>query len=217
MLARVSGTRPAGGAVCDDRSVNRMEHPLDDPIADNHERVPLSLLWDALAQTGVPVEYIAMCQGLNSGAAFVIGNAEDGSTAPIQQRVGVFQGCPLSPHLFSAAISPLLHALDRLQTSWVQLSSDDRPKLTVMAASPAKCRSMGVRCTAHGSTESDNLNLSLDDTPIPTLTLSQSYTYLGIGDGFDHAQRSLDVLPLLKLLKQDATALMESIWRPGKC
>ncbi|CAH0478378.1 unnamed protein product [Peronospora belbahrii] len=38
MLARVSGTRPAGGAVCDDRSVNRMEHPLDDPIADNHER-----------------------------------------------------------------------------------------------------------------------------------------------------------------------------------
>ncbi|CAH0518741.1 unnamed protein product [Peronospora belbahrii] len=67
---------------------------------------------------------------------------------------------------------------------------------------------MGVRRTAHGSTESDDLSLSLDNIPIPTMTLSQSYTYLRIGDGFDHVQRSLDVLPLLKLLKQDATALI---------
>ncbi|CAH0476221.1 unnamed protein product [Peronospora belbahrii] len=95
--------------------------------------VPLSLLWDVLARTGVPVEYITMCQGFHSIAAFVVGNAVDGSTALIQQRVGVFQGCPLIPHRFSAAISPLLHALDRLQTSGVQLSSNDRPRETAHA------------------------------------------------------------------------------------
>ena len=202
--------------------------------------VPLSLLWDALKRTGVPLEYITMCQGLYSGAAFVIGNAVDGLTAPIQQQVGVFQGCPLSPHLFSAAISPLLHALHCLPNSGVPLSSDDRPgvsayaddlkifsdtkegvtrqhtlvveflKWTGMAANPAKCKSMGVRRSNRGGTESDNLTLAIDDTPIPTMTLLQSYTYLGIGDGFDHVQRRLEVIPLLKSLKQDATAILGS-------
>uniref|UniRef100_H3H5C4 Reverse transcriptase domain-containing protein n=1 Tax=Phytophthora ramorum TaxID=164328 RepID=H3H5C4_PHYRM len=178
--------------------------------------VPLGLLWDALERTGVPAEYIAAVQGLYDHAAFMVGNAVDGSTAPILQRVGVFQGCPLSPPLFSAAISPLLHALQLLPSSGVQLSGDDRPgvsayaddlktfsgtkagvteqhelvamflRWTGMAANPAKCRSMGVRRNGNGAIEADHLELALDDTPIPTLTHLQSYTYLGIGDGFDH-------------------------------
>ena len=181
-----------------------------------------------------------MCQGLYADAAFVVGNAVDGSTAAIQQRVGVFQGCPLSPHLFSAAISPLLHALQRLQESGVQLSSDDRLGVsayvddlkifsstkagvtkqhglvaeflawTGMTANPAKCRSMGVRRNSSGAVEADDLQLALDDTPIPTMTHMQSYTYLGIGDGFDHVRRRIELAPKLKSLKQDATALMAS-------
>uniref|UniRef100_H3GYD3 Reverse transcriptase domain-containing protein n=1 Tax=Phytophthora ramorum TaxID=164328 RepID=H3GYD3_PHYRM len=202
--------------------------------------VPLGLLWDALERTGVPAEYIAAVQGLYDHAAFMVGNAVDGSTAPILQRVGVFQGCPLSPPLFSAAISPLLHALQLLPSSGVQLSGDDRPgvsayaddlktfsgtkagvteqhelvamflRWTGMAANPAKCRSMGVRRNGNGAIEADHLELALDDTPIPTLTHLQSYTYLGIGDGFDHVRRRVALAPKLKLLKQDATALMES-------
>jgi hypothetical protein len=51
--------------------------------------VPLKLLWDALERSGVPGEYIAAIQGLYEHAAFMVGNAVDGSTAPILQRVGV--------------------------------------------------------------------------------------------------------------------------------
>lgn len=95
--------------------------------------VPLSLLCDDLDRTSVTVGYISMCQGLYSGAEFMIGSAVDGLTAPIQQRVGGFQGCPLSPHLFSVAISPLLHALARLQESSAQISSEDRPGVSAYA------------------------------------------------------------------------------------
>ncbi|KAG2882551.1 hypothetical protein PC115_g21917 [Phytophthora cactorum] len=67
------------------------------------------------------------CRGLYDGAAFTIGNAADGTTAPIRLRVGVFMGCPLSPHLFTAAIAPLLHALKRLPDTGVKLTGVDRP------------------------------------------------------------------------------------------
>ncbi|CAI5725966.1 unnamed protein product [Peronospora destructor] len=59
--------------------------------------------------------------------SFTIGNAADGTTAPITLQVGLFQGCPLSPRLFNAAIASLLHALKRLPETGVQLSSVDRP------------------------------------------------------------------------------------------
>ncbi|POM65164.1 LOW QUALITY PROTEIN: Reverse transcriptase, partial [Phytophthora palmivora] len=87
--------------------------------------VPFALLWDSLARLGVPDDYVAMCKGLYESAAFVVGNAVDGTTDPVSLRVGVFQGCPLSPQLFNAAISPLLFALQRLPDTGVQLSADD--------------------------------------------------------------------------------------------
>ncbi|KAE9308236.1 hypothetical protein PF008_g21028 [Phytophthora fragariae] len=38
----------------------------------------------------------------------------------------------------------------------------------------------------------------------------QSYAYLGIGDGFDHVRRRIELAPKLEMLKQVATALIES-------
>lgn len=55
---------------------------------------------------------------------FTIGFAADGPTAPNQLRTGVFQGCPLSPRLFTEATSPL--QLARAPDTGVQLSADDR-------------------------------------------------------------------------------------------
>uniref|UniRef100_A0AAV1U196 Reverse transcriptase domain-containing protein n=1 Tax=Peronospora matthiolae TaxID=2874970 RepID=A0AAV1U196_9STRA len=76
--------------------------------------VPHNLLWEALQRQGVSTEFVACCRGLYADAAFTIGNAVDGTTTPIALKVVVFQGCPLSPYLFTAAIVPLLHVLKSL-------------------------------------------------------------------------------------------------------
>ncbi|OWZ09523.1 reverse transcriptase [Phytophthora megakarya] len=198
--------------------------------------VPFELLWDALTRLGVPEDYVAMCKGLYESAAFVVGNAVDGTTDPVQLRVGVFQGCPLSPQLFNAAISLLLFALQQLPDTGVQLSSDDSLgvsayaddlkifsgikrqdalvsdflRWTGMAANPGKCCTMSVQRYHRGMLKAEDLHLQLDGSPIPALSMSASYTYLGIGDGFDHVRRRVELAPTLKLLKDDATALMQS-------
>ena len=69
---------------------------------------------------------------------------------------------------------------------------------------------MGVRRNSSGAVKADDLQLALDDTPIPTMVHMQSYTYLGIGDGFDHVRRRIQLAPKLKSLKQDETVLMAS-------
>ncbi|KAH7489198.1 Retrovirus-related Pol polyprotein from type-1 retrotransposable element R2 [Phytophthora ramorum] len=202
--------------------------------------VPHDLLWEALERQGVPSPFIACCRGLYADAAFTVGNAADGTTAPIALRVGVFQGCPLSPHLFTAAIAPLLHALKRLPDTGVQLSRVDCPgasayaddlkifsgteggtkrqhalvadflRWTGMRANPAKCCTMSVQRDTRGVLKACNLGLQLDGAPIPALTMSASYAYLGIGDGFDHVRRRIELAPKLQELKHDATALLQS-------
>jgi hypothetical protein len=202
--------------------------------------VPFALLWDALRRLGVPEDYVAMCQGLYESAAFVVGNTADGTTRPISLRVGVFQGCPLSPQLFNAAVSPLLFALQRLPDTGVQLSGEDRLgasayaddlkifsgtedglkrqhtlvadflRWTGMAANPSKCCAMSVQRDHRGVLKTGDLGLQLDGDPIPALGMADSYAYLGIGDGFDHVRRRLELAPALTQLKHDATALLQS-------
>uniref|UniRef100_H3H6I1 Reverse transcriptase n=1 Tax=Phytophthora ramorum TaxID=164328 RepID=H3H6I1_PHYRM len=202
--------------------------------------VPHDLLWEALERQGVPSPFIACCRGLYADAVFTVGNAADGTTALIALRVGVFQGCPLSPHLFTAAIAPLLHALKRLPDTGVQLSrvdclgasayADDLKifsgteggtkrqhalvadflRWTGMRANPAKCCTMSVQRDTRGVLKACNLGLQLDGAPIPALTMSASYAYLGIGDGFDHVRRRIELAPKLQELKHDATALLQS-------
>uniref|UniRef100_A0AAV1T4T1 Reverse transcriptase domain-containing protein n=1 Tax=Peronospora matthiolae TaxID=2874970 RepID=A0AAV1T4T1_9STRA len=202
--------------------------------------VPHDLLWEALQRQGVPPEFVACCRGLYADAAFTIGNAVDGTTAPIALKVGVFQGCPLSPHLFTAAIAPLLHALKSLPDTGVKLSSEDRPgaaayaddlktfsstvdgfqrqhsvvqdflRWTGMKANSLKCSTMSVQRDVRGLHQTSDLGLQLNGTPIPALSASDSYQYLGIGDGFDHVRRRVELGPAIAQLKHDATALLQS-------
>uniref|UniRef100_A0AAV1VP33 Reverse transcriptase n=1 Tax=Peronospora matthiolae TaxID=2874970 RepID=A0AAV1VP33_9STRA len=202
--------------------------------------VPHDLLWEALQRQGVPPEFVACCRGLYADAAFTIGNAVDGTTAPIALKVGVFQGCPLSPHLFTAAIAPLLHALKSLPDTGVTMSSEDRPgaaayaddlktfsstvdgiqrqhsvvhdflRWTGIKANSLKCSTMSVQRDVRGLHQTSDLGLQLNGTPIPALSASDSYQYLGIGDGFDHVRRRVELGPAIAQLKHDATALLQS-------
>jgi hypothetical protein len=198
------------------------------------------VLWYALARMRVPAPFIECCRGLYDQAFFTVGNAADGTTAPVSQRMGVFQGCPLSPDLFTAAISPLLRALKRLPDTGVQLSGDDRPgasayaddlkifsgtvdgvkrqhalvadflRWTGMVANPNKCSTMSIQRDNRGVLKASDLRLELDGAPIPVLSMNESYRYLGIGDGFDHVRRRIELAPALVQLKDDATALLQS-------
>ncbi|KAE9160588.1 hypothetical protein PF005_g31581, partial [Phytophthora fragariae] len=69
---------------------------------------------------------------------------------------------------------------------------------------------MSVQRDGRGVLKTEDLQLDLDGTPIPALSMSASYTYLGIGDGFDHVRRRVELAPALKQLKDDATALLQS-------
>uniref|UniRef100_A0AAV1VNW4 Reverse transcriptase n=1 Tax=Peronospora matthiolae TaxID=2874970 RepID=A0AAV1VNW4_9STRA len=202
--------------------------------------VPHDLLWEALQRQGVPPEFVACCRGIYADAAFTIGNAVDETTAPIALKVGVFQGCPLSTHLFTAAIAPLLHALKSLPDTGVKMSCDDRPgaaayaddlktfsstvdgiqrqhsvvhdflRWTGMKANSLKCSTMSVQRDVRGLHQTSDLGLQLNGTPIPALSASDSYQYLGIGDGFDHVGRRVELGPAIAQLKHDATALLQS-------
>uniref|UniRef100_H3H9D1 Reverse transcriptase domain-containing protein n=1 Tax=Phytophthora ramorum TaxID=164328 RepID=H3H9D1_PHYRM len=191
--------------------------------------VPQELLWEVLQRMGVPPAFVEVCQGLYQDAAFTVGNAADGPTDLVRQLVGVFQGCPLSPHLFTAAISPLLHARERLKDTGVQLSADDRPGASAYAddlkifsgtadgvkrqhalvADFLPC-TMSIQRDHRGVLKACDLELQLDGARIPSLTMNASYAYLGIGNGFDHVRRRIELVPALTQLKDDATALLQS-------
>ena len=78
-----------------------------------------------------------------------------------------------------------------------------------MEANPSKCRSLGLGRNG-GNIVADDLQLALAGAPIPAMTHMQSYNYLGVGDGFDHVCRRIELAPKLKQLKQDTTALLAS-------
>ena len=141
----------------------------------------------------------------------------------------------MSPQLFNVAISPLLFALAALPNTGVPLSFDDCPgaaayaddlkvfsgteegikkqhsvvvdflRWTGMAANPQKCSSMSVQRTDRSVLKVTDVGLKLDGTSIPSMSMTDFYQYLGIGDGFDHVRRRVELDPALTLLKHDAT------------
>ncbi|KAG4220327.1 hypothetical protein PC116_g31194, partial [Phytophthora cactorum] len=79
-----------------------------------------------------------------------------------------------------------------------------------MEANPAKCCTMSVQRDSRGVLAAADLGLQLATSPIPALDMTASYAYLGIGDGFDHARRRIELAPKLRELKDDTTALLQS-------
>uniref|UniRef100_A0AAV1V4B8 Reverse transcriptase n=1 Tax=Peronospora matthiolae TaxID=2874970 RepID=A0AAV1V4B8_9STRA len=149
--------------------------------------LPQPLMWQVLRRIGVEPRFINRCQDIYEGSAFVIMNAKDGATDPVRQEVGVYQGCPLSPLLFIAALIPLVRRLELLEDVGVPLAEGVRPCTTAYAddikvfsdsadgirrchdvvrrflqwtglrANPAKCASLAVTINARG-------NPTLDDS-----------------------------------------------------
>uniref|UniRef100_A0AAV1VNU8 Reverse transcriptase n=1 Tax=Peronospora matthiolae TaxID=2874970 RepID=A0AAV1VNU8_9STRA len=146
-----------------------------------------ALMWQVLCRLGVEPRFISRCQDIYDGSAFVVVNAKDGATDPVRQEVGVYQGCPLSPLLFIAALVPLVRRLEQLEDVGVSLADGVRPCTTAYAddikvfsnsatgiqrchgvvtrflawtglrANTAKCASLAVTTNARG-------NLALDDS-----------------------------------------------------
>uniref|UniRef100_A0AAV1T716 Reverse transcriptase domain-containing protein n=1 Tax=Peronospora matthiolae TaxID=2874970 RepID=A0AAV1T716_9STRA len=81
---------------------------------------------------------------------------------------------------------------------------------TGMKANSLKCSTMSVQRDVRGLHQTSDLGLQLNGTPIPALSASDSYQYLGIGDGFDHVRRRVELGPAIAQLKHDATALLQS-------
>ena len=143
--------------------------------------LPQGLMWRVLRHLGVESRFLNRCQDIYHDSAFVVANASDGATDPVQQKMGVYQGCPLSPLLFIAALVPLVRRLERLEDVGVPLAADVRPCVSAYAddikvfcdsadgiqqchgvvkrflawtglrANPAKCASLAVKTGPRGT------------------------------------------------------------------
>ena len=74
--------------------------------------VPHDLLWLMMNKLKVPVQFIEVCKEVYAGSSQRI-RCKEGFTNDIQLKVGIKQGCPLSPLLFNIALEALLPVLDR--------------------------------------------------------------------------------------------------------
>ena len=95
--------------------------------------LPQALMWQVLRRIGVEPRFINRCQDIYHESSFVITNAKDGATDPVRQEMGVYQGCPLSPLLFIAALIPLVRRLEQLEDVGVPLADGVRPCTTAYA------------------------------------------------------------------------------------
>ncbi|RHY99025.1 hypothetical protein DYB26_011853, partial [Aphanomyces astaci] len=73
--------------------------------------MPHDFLWLVLSRLGVSPDFLAIVQDIYTDASTMV-SAASGVCPPIDQLCGVFQGCPLSPLLFIAGMTPLMMALD---------------------------------------------------------------------------------------------------------
>ncbi|KAF1325603.1 reverse transcriptase, partial [Globisporangium splendens] len=95
--------------------------------------LPQELMWRVLGMLRVDAAFIERAQNIYEDSHFVVNNAHDGPTDPIRQEIGVYQGCPLSPYLFIAALIPLLRGLQELPGVGVPLAENFRPCVSAYA------------------------------------------------------------------------------------
>lgn len=87
-----------------------------------------------LLTTGASVSFVDRLKNIYEGALFTVANTADGATNPIPLRMGVFQGCPLSPYLFLVGIMSLVRALQELTPDiGVPVTADRKISVTAYA------------------------------------------------------------------------------------
>lgn len=174
--------------------------------------LPQQLMWRVLRHLGVDSGFIDRCRDIYRDSAFVVANAADGATDPVRQEVGVYQGCPLSPLLFVAALVPLVRRLEKLDGVGVPLADGVRPCTTAYAddlkvfsdsaagirkchdtvagflawtglrANPGKCASLAVTTNARGNPTRDS-SMRLEVHDAAITTLSLHESYRYLGVG----------------------------------
>ncbi|POM64823.1 LOW QUALITY PROTEIN: Reverse transcriptase [Phytophthora palmivora] len=207
--------------------------------------IPPALIWRTMAAIDVDADFITCCQGIYTDSYYTVVNTATGATPPIQHRLGVYQGCPLSPFLFLVGVMPLVRRLHELPTAGVRLAEDVMVRATAfaddikglsatkegieaahqvvqeflewstMAANPTKCATFGT-CMAGRRRQEDPPQLKLHGERIPPLSMAETYRYLGVGDGFDHSVTDFQLDAKLKELKGEAAALLRSGLRPSQ-
>ncbi|KAH9078198.1 hypothetical protein Ae201684P_019292 [Aphanomyces euteiches] len=201
--------------------------------------MPHDFLWLVLSLLGVPGAFLDLLKDIYTDASTII-STPNGTTPPIRQLCGVFQGCPLSPLLFIAGMTPLINALDaQAQLHGIKIAPDTYMSTTAfaddvkifsairalhdtvlsfldwstMAANPAKCAFLPVTYSDSRQTSSP-LTLAINGTPLPQLSLTDSYAYLGVREGFDFTHTRFQLDAKLHSMRQQVTALVESPLAP---
>ncbi|KAF1326966.1 reverse transcriptase, partial [Globisporangium splendens] len=77
--------------------------------------LPQAYMWKVLERLGVPHAFLQVVRDIYTDSYFIV-DSRDGTTDPVHQGRGVYQGCPLSPYLFIAALTPLMFVLDGMKS-----------------------------------------------------------------------------------------------------
>ncbi|KAH9138407.1 hypothetical protein AeRB84_017272 [Aphanomyces euteiches] len=201
--------------------------------------IPHAYLWRVLSGLGIPDSFVALVRDIYSNASTVVSTRE-GATPPLEQRCGVFQGCPLSPLLFIAGMTPLIEALQAMSTECgVELSRGTCTSVTAFAddlkiysrtpqgitrlhplvpdfLSWTTMTANPSKCAllavdfVNRSHVQAPLDLSLDGLPIPWSSWNDAYTYLGDREGFQHTHVRFQLTDKLRSLRHEAIALINS-------
>uniref|UniRef100_A0AAV1UAZ6 Reverse transcriptase domain-containing protein n=1 Tax=Peronospora matthiolae TaxID=2874970 RepID=A0AAV1UAZ6_9STRA len=169
-------------------------------------------MWRVHRRIGVDPRFIDRCQDIYQESAFVVVNGKTEATEPVQQKLGVSQGCSLSPLLFMAALVPLVRSIEQLENVGVPLADGVRQCATAYAdhikkfsdrsdgihrghgvmqrflqwtgmwANPAKCVSLDVTTNARGNPVRDE-SVRLEIHGDPIARLTLNESYRYLGVG----------------------------------
>ena len=177
--------------------------------------VPHALLWRSIRQLGVPAAFIDIYREIYRGSSQRV-RCSEGYTPEIPCRLGIKQGCPLSPLLFNLALEALLPALDGTNHGYImdngttikQLAFAD--DLCVIATSnedvqnalnvirdfsswtglrlnTRKCGCLSAINSSSKGRYVEPISPLYGDEAIPALQWEDKYQYLGIATGRIHS------------------------------
>ncbi|KAF0703917.1 hypothetical protein AaE_015198, partial [Aphanomyces astaci] len=205
--------------------------------------MPHDFLWLVLSRLGVSPDFLAIVQDIYTDASTMV-SAASGVCPPIDQLCGVFQGCPLSPLLFIAGMTPLMMALDaQAPAHGVKVAADVNLSTTAFAddikifsRTPSGIQGLHAtvvdfldwstmaanpsKCAFLAVTYKDSkqvpsdLTLAINGVALPKLSLADSYCYLGIREGFDHVHTRFQLTDKLASMRQQVVALVKSPLAP---